>query len=276
MIPRGPNAALKKYWDNLSVEERIDRGRKISVSMKGNVPWNKGLKGVQVAWNKGLTKETDLRVAKYATLHTDEWKKEASERMLGDKNPMRRIPGLAKRIGEKIKKNGTLAGENNSFYGKQHTVERKIAHSNFMKEYTKDVEVINSYSKRTTDLYIKGKMNFSSGKFYSEKNGKTLHYRSTYELAAYEILENDVEVVSYVCEPFFIFYIYKGKKKRYIPDIFVEYRDGIKLLIEVMSVWQYSDEKKLAKLEAGKHYCKEQGFEFNIWTEGKLGKGSNK
>ncbi len=31
---------------------------------KGCIPWNKGKIGVQIAWNKGLTKETDTRVAK--------------------------------------------------------------------------------------------------------------------------------------------------------------------------------------------------------------------
>lgn len=31
---------------------------------KGNIPWNKNKKGLQTAWNKGLTKE-DLRVMKY-------------------------------------------------------------------------------------------------------------------------------------------------------------------------------------------------------------------
>jgi len=38
---------------------------KISISNKGKPTWNKGLKGFQVAWNKGLTKETDERVKKY-------------------------------------------------------------------------------------------------------------------------------------------------------------------------------------------------------------------
>jgi hypothetical protein len=33
---------------------------------KGNIPWNKGAKGLQVAWNKGLTKEVDERVKKYS------------------------------------------------------------------------------------------------------------------------------------------------------------------------------------------------------------------
>jgi hypothetical protein len=31
----------------------------------GHIPWNKGRRGLQIAWNKGLTKETDDRVKKY-------------------------------------------------------------------------------------------------------------------------------------------------------------------------------------------------------------------
>jgi len=34
---------------------------------KGRIPWNKGKKGVQTSWNKGLTKETDARVMSTAT-----------------------------------------------------------------------------------------------------------------------------------------------------------------------------------------------------------------
>lgn len=33
---------------------------------KGQIPWNRNKKGTQIAWNKGLTKETDERVAKNA------------------------------------------------------------------------------------------------------------------------------------------------------------------------------------------------------------------
>ena len=32
----------------------------------GKAPWNKGKKGVQTAWNKGLTKETDSRIAEHS------------------------------------------------------------------------------------------------------------------------------------------------------------------------------------------------------------------
>lgn len=70
---------------------------------KGRTPWNKGMKGVQVVWNKGLTKETDPRVAKYAKKCRKrkiknrkkprismEERNKRSERMIGDKNPMKR------------------------------------------------------------------------------------------------------------------------------------------------------------------------------------------
>jgi len=39
---------------------------KISKSCKGRTPWNKGIKGVVVAWSKGLTKETSTSVARMA------------------------------------------------------------------------------------------------------------------------------------------------------------------------------------------------------------------
>ena len=40
-------------------------------------------------WNKGLTKDTDSRII--GTKHTEEWKKEASERMLGNKNSLNHL-----------------------------------------------------------------------------------------------------------------------------------------------------------------------------------------
>ena len=43
-----PTEKQKEYWQSLN----------------GKVPWNKGKKGLQVAWNKGLTKETSPSIAK--------------------------------------------------------------------------------------------------------------------------------------------------------------------------------------------------------------------
>ena len=47
------------------VKHPKERCIKNSEANKGRIPWNKGKKGHQVAWNKGLTKETDDRVKKY-------------------------------------------------------------------------------------------------------------------------------------------------------------------------------------------------------------------
>lgn len=77
------------------------------------IPWNKGLKGKVVAWNKGLTKESDIRVAQYAKtlkkiskgkrLPIDytsiKHRRMLSNRMQGNKNPSKR-----KEVKEKIQK----------------------------------------------------------------------------------------------------------------------------------------------------------------------------
>lgn len=71
---------------------------------KGFTPWNKDLRGKMIAWNKGLTKENDIRVAQYGkTLekinkgkkfpidYTNiKYRKAISDRMKGDKNPSKR------------------------------------------------------------------------------------------------------------------------------------------------------------------------------------------
>ena len=43
-----------------------DERKKLSDAHKGKPTWNKGKKGVQIPWNKGLTKETDRRVKQYS------------------------------------------------------------------------------------------------------------------------------------------------------------------------------------------------------------------
>lgn len=54
--------------------------------MKKRIPWNKGKKGVMVAWNKGLTKETDDRVKKYGKTQSITKKKKFIEGRLSSWN----------------------------------------------------------------------------------------------------------------------------------------------------------------------------------------------
>ncbi len=116
---------------------------------KGRIAWNKGLtketdNRIKSAWNNGLTKETDKRIKKqsesmkgkydgennpfYGKYHSDETKRKLSE--------------IAKmRIGEK-----------NSFYGKHHTEK----------------------TKEKISLKNKGKIGYNLGKKFSEEHKKNL------------------------------------------------------------------------------------------------------
>lgn len=57
---------------------------KISSSKKGSVPWNKGKKGLQASWNKGLCGELNHQYGKKKRSRTDEEKKKISESLKGN------------------------------------------------------------------------------------------------------------------------------------------------------------------------------------------------
>lgn len=126
-----------------------------------------------------------------------------------------------------------------------------------------------SVSKAIAD----GRMNYPhpkyiSGDYYSTKNGKWLHYRSHYELFAYQLLERMYMVTAYEVEPFGIPYV-KGYNKIgvYTPDLLVIYRTGEKELIEVKPTSFITDHTVQKKARAAKRYCAKHGIEFTFWTE---------
>ena len=64
----------------------------MSDAKKNYVPWNKGKKGLQVSWCKGLTKETHPSIAKYAKKlegreFSIEHRKKISDSRWGENNP---------------------------------------------------------------------------------------------------------------------------------------------------------------------------------------------
>lgn len=55
----------------IAVCTKMSRTRRARIKAGLIKPWNKGLFGIQVAWNKGLTRDTDSRVAAYANALSD-------------------------------------------------------------------------------------------------------------------------------------------------------------------------------------------------------------
>lgn len=100
-----------------------ETAKKVSESLKGNIPWNKGLKGSQAPWNKGKTgvysDETKQKIgsAMRGKKHSEETKKKMSESNKGIKRPQT----------DEHKKNlrKALKGRSSSMKGKKHSEEAK-------------------------------------------------------------------------------------------------------------------------------------------------------
>lgn len=58
----------KKVWNKNKTKDEFPQLSNSGVKV-GNIPWNKGKKGLQTAWNINLTKEIDERIAKYGKSH---------------------------------------------------------------------------------------------------------------------------------------------------------------------------------------------------------------
>ena len=99
--------------------------------------------------------------------------------------------------------------------------------------------------------------------------------RSRYEKNALKRLDSDLNVMRYKYEPYSIHYNYNGIaiEDNYKPDVWVEYMDGRKTLIEIktraeMSIPRNEDtyEKNYAKFRAADLFAKQREIGFIIWV----------
>jgi len=133
-------------------------------------------------------------------------------------------------------------------------------------------------SIRVTEAIIRGERNFgdvfNNGHFFSTKNNKELYYRSSYELTAYKILENDNNVLNYKTEPLRIPYTDTTQNenitRNYVPDLLVTYTNNYQELIEIKPSCFLDNELVKLKTNAGYEYCNDKELKFNIWTEEQL------
>ena len=253
------------------------------------------------SWNKGLTKETDERVRKneessnevrnerLASGEISVWNKDLTmedERVkrniekrnetMRDKYWGKKFGTYEKQFGEekakeiKRKQSRGMMGKNTSekFCKMRSRVQEEVWKD---KDYRKHQSEI--HSKVISEKILNGWSPVSMGKsgyFYSNKNGKWLHYMSLYELTAYQILECMSKVIEYKVNSVCIKYLWNGGIHRYHIDLFVFYDDGSKELIEIKPLYKLSDDKVRSKIEAGKKYEEQSGILFSIWTEKEL------
>jgi len=161
---------------------------------KGHMPWNKGLKGVQVPWNKRLTKETDERVKRYGEkgAKSRNWKGKTYEEIYGidraleikksqtkarkgKPHPVPWLKGVPRTEEVKRKISEAQKGEKHHFFGQHHSEEAKRKRSEALKG--KHTSPRTEFKKRHPSYVKKGDKHPFFGKRHTpealEKMSKT-------------------------------------------------------------------------------------------------------
>jgi len=92
--------------------------------------------------------------------------------------------------------------------------------------------------------------------------------RSKLEYDVFRRLDYNPDIKTFIPEPFKIQYEYKGEQRKYIPDIFILYKDSSQKLIEIKHLNHISGLKNKAKLTSAKKYCDSRKMNFEIWIRG--------
>lgn len=190
-------------------------------------------------------------------------------------------------------------GENNGNYGKenkwgQHDKEVRLLISKKIKEsWKKEERIIKHNEARKRFKLINGYLPTSSplsrekiseksavrctntdhlttykkcktGFYYNKKNRIKEFFHSSWEEKLMNELDNDINVTNWTKKhKIIIKYKHNGILKSYIPDFFIEYMDGNKVIEEVKG---YIDNISVFKLKkkAAEKYCLENGFKYKI------------
>jgi hypothetical protein len=213
----------------------------------------------RIAWNKGLTKETDDRVLSYA----------------------KSLKGLSSQL-----KGTTFTAEHvsrisSSLQGHILSEDTKLKIS---KAHVGKV-VSESHRKNLSDsiskAYIDGKYNnlsstYTQGIIILPRLNQVVYYRSSYEKQALLLLDKDINVSSVSVEPLRIPYTTsEGVIRYYIPDLLVNFIDNATYLIEIKPERLVSQDLNQSKFIAGKEYADKHNMLFIILTEQELFNNSN-
>jgi hypothetical protein len=240
--------------------------------------------GSCVQLNKVMSEEQKekIRLSLTGIKRSDEFKEKISKYM---KNNPDGIARATKNLFENHCTTGML--------GKKHSeeVKQKMSESHLGKEFTDNhcnnisigrkkmladtggftKEHREKISKSTIKQYQSGfepKLHHVKGWHLSSKAGK-VYFRSSYEKKAYIKLDEDDDVKNYKTE--FVSTEYFNPEKQinssYLIDLFIEYIDESKKLVEIKPEKWLEDRIIKLKIEAGISKAKEMNVPFEVWTE---------
>jgi hypothetical protein len=134
-----------------------------------------------------------------------------------------------------------------------------------------DYDIREKISKTVAESYIRGKFNpfwfYKQEWVKSERFGKEIYSRSSYETKAIHILESLEGVVDVGHEKIRIPYIgMEGFVRNFVPDFLIQ-TESKPIILEIKSNDFVDEEGNQLKYKAARKYAKKNKMEFLIWTE---------
>ena len=112
---------------------------------------------------------------------------------------------------------------------------------------------------------MNGEIGWVAGEYFSTKSNCSVHYRSSWELKRFKLLDEDISVASWKYEPITIKYKLDGNERRYLPDFLIERVNG-RFELEEMGVKEMKEglEMNQAKLLEALSYCNASNIELYL------------
>lgn len=106
----------------------------------------------------------------------------------------------------------------------------------------------------------------------SVKNNSIIEFESSLEKDFIYLLEYDIKVVKYYEQPIKIYFEDKGNAVYYVPDFYVEYKNGKKELIEIKYKKDLIENNRTYKNKflAASEFCQANNIEFKILDEASI------
>jgi hypothetical protein len=124
----------------------------------------------------------------------------------------------------------------------------------------------NKISEKLIKLYMDGGRPWSTGNYTSTKTGKTIYYRSSWELQYAQTLDADPNVLTWEYEWESVSYTIDNITHRYIPDFHVVLTSGKHLFVEIKPKALVSTAKNVAKRDAALKLCEQRGWQYVTLT----------